>query len=226
MNTPGRADDEHAAGLVAAPVAVEQVRRAVQRHDRLAGAGTAADRARRPCWARGSRGPARPGWSRRSSASSGRGPGTAGPAGHPRRRSAGPVSGPRGRAGRPRRRARGRPCCAGSGGVRRPAGRPAWPGRTPPRRERASRSAARRSSRRAGRSGRCSAGPSLTSATHVEPPEDQPLVGGVERRHPPGRLEDHGVALDETALVADPAARRGPPWRAPGRTTAAFSSWV
>ncbi len=40
--------------------------------------------------------------------------------------------------------------------------------------------------------------------THVEPAEDQALVGCVERGHPAGRLEDHGVALDQTALVADP----------------------
>ena len=40
----------------------------------------------------------------------------------------------------------------------------------------------------------------------VEPPEDQPLVGGVELRDPPGGLEDHGVALDQAALVAEPAA--------------------
>ena len=38
------ADDEHAAALVAAAVGVEQVRRAVQRHDRLARAGAAGDR--------------------------------------------------------------------------------------------------------------------------------------------------------------------------------------
>ena len=40
----GRADHEHAAGLVAAAVGVEQERRAVQRDHRLAGAGAAADR--------------------------------------------------------------------------------------------------------------------------------------------------------------------------------------
>ena len=48
----GRADDQHAAALVAGPVAVEQERRAVQRDDGLAGAGTTGDRhdalARRP----------------------------------------------------------------------------------------------------------------------------------------------------------------------------------
>jgi hypothetical protein len=30
-------------------------------------------------------------------------------------------------------------------------------------------------------------------------------VGGIERGHPPGGLEHHRVALDEPALVADPA---------------------
>ena len=40
---PGRTDDEDAAGLVAAAVAVEEVGRAVQRDDGLAGAGTAGD---------------------------------------------------------------------------------------------------------------------------------------------------------------------------------------
>ena len=39
-----RADDQHAATLVAAAVGVEEVRRAVQRDDRLAGAGAAGDR--------------------------------------------------------------------------------------------------------------------------------------------------------------------------------------
>ena len=42
MNTPRRADDQHAAALVAAAVGVEQVRRAVQRDHRLAGARAAA----------------------------------------------------------------------------------------------------------------------------------------------------------------------------------------
>jgi hypothetical protein len=41
---------------------------------------------------------------------------------------------------------------------------------------------------------------------HVEASEDQALVGGVQGRHPAGRLEDHGVALDEATLVPDPAA--------------------
>lgn len=40
----------------------------------------------------------------------------------------------------------------------------------------------------------------------VEAAEDQPLVGGVELGDPLGRLEDHRVALDESALVAQPAA--------------------
>ncbi len=31
-------------------------------------------------------------------------------------------------------------------------------------------------------------------------------MGGVELGQPPGRLEDHRVALDETALVTEPAA--------------------
>ena len=40
----------------------------------------------------------------------------------------------------------------------------------------------------------------------VEPAEDQPLVGGVELGDPLGGLEDHRVALDETALVLQLAA--------------------
>jgi hypothetical protein len=40
----------------------------------------------------------------------------------------------------------------------------------------------------------------------VEPAEDQALVGGVELGDPPRGLEDHGVALDEPALVAQAAA--------------------
>ena len=40
---------------------------------------------------------------------------------------------------------------------------------------------------------------------HVEAAEDQPLVGGVQGGHPAGSLEDHGVALHQAALVADPA---------------------
>ncbi len=39
-----RPDDQDAAAFVATPVAIEEVRRAVQRHDRLAGAGSARDR--------------------------------------------------------------------------------------------------------------------------------------------------------------------------------------
>ena len=44
-------------------------------------------------------------------------------------------------------------------------------------------------------------------AAHVEPAEDQALVRGVERRQPAGRLEHHRVALDQPALVAEPAPR-------------------
>ncbi len=40
----------------------------------------------------------------------------------------------------------------------------------------------------------------------VETTEDQALVGGVQRGHPAGSLEDHRVALDQPALVADAAA--------------------
>ncbi len=39
--------------------------------------------------------------------------------------------------------------------------------------------------------------------THVEPPEHQALVGGVELGDPLGRLEHHGVALDQAALVTE-----------------------
>ena len=43
---------------------------------------------------------------------------------------------------------------------------------------------------------------------HVEAAEDQALVGGVQRGHPSRRLEDHRVALDQAALVADATARQ------------------
>ena len=41
---------------------------------------------------------------------------------------------------------------------------------------------------------------------HVEAPEDQALVGGVELRDPARGLEDHRVPLDQAALVAQLAA--------------------
>ena len=41
---------------------------------------------------------------------------------------------------------------------------------------------------------------------HVEAPEHQALVGGVELRDPARGLVDHRVALDQAALVAEPAA--------------------
>ena len=40
-------------------------------------------------------------------------------------------------------------------------------------------------------------------SAQVEAPEHQALVGGVELRHPLRGLEDHRVALDEPALVAE-----------------------
>ena len=40
----------------------------------------------------------------------------------------------------------------------------------------------------------------------VEAAEHQPLVGGVQLRDPLRGLEDHGVALDETALVTEQSA--------------------
>ena len=68
----------------------------------------------------------------------------------------------------------------------------------------------------------------------VETPEHQALVGGVELRHPLGGLEDHRVALDETALVAQTApvvtfagqllqrpSPTSPAGRTPGRRTPA-----
>ena len=58
---------------------------------------------------------------------------------------------------------------AAPGGVRRPAGRPPWPGRTPRPRGPASRSAASRGARRAARSGRCSAGASPSAARSSRP---------------------------------------------------------
>ncbi len=42
--------------------------------------------------------------------------------------------------------------------------------------------------------------------TQVEAAEDQALVRGVELGDPLGGLEDHGVALDQATLVAEPAA--------------------
>ena len=84
-----RADDQHAAALVAAAVGVEQVRRAVQRDHGLAGAGAAGDRDHALGRAPGSPCPARPGWWPRWSASSGRGRARAGRSARPRRRSAG-----------------------------------------------------------------------------------------------------------------------------------------
>ena len=95
-------DDQHAAGLVTTAVGVEEVRRPVQRHDGLAGAGAAGDRRDALATAPGSPGPARPGSWRRSSAWSGRGRGRAAPSARPHRRSAG-RSRPRRRAARPRR---------------------------------------------------------------------------------------------------------------------------
>ena len=50
------------------------------------------------------------------------------------------------------------------------------------------------------------AGLGVDALVEVEAPEDQPLVGGVELGDPLGRLEHHRVALDEPALVAEPAA--------------------
>ena len=44
----------------------------------------------------------------------------------------------------------------------------------------------------------------LGRVLQVETAEDQALVGRVERRDPPGRLEDHRVALDQPALVPEP----------------------
>ncbi len=41
---------------------------------------------------------------------------------------------------------------------------------------------------------------------HVEAPEDEPFVRCVELGDPLRGLEDHRVALDEAALVAEPAA--------------------
>ena len=57
----------------------------------------------------------------------------------------------------------------------------------------------------------------------VEAAEDQALVGGVELGDPLRGLEDHGVALDEAALVAEPAAARAPPGPAAARPRADFS---
>ena len=40
----------------------------------------------------------------------------------------------------------------------------------------------------------------------IEPAEHQSVVGGIQRGDPLGRLEHHGVTLDEAAFVADVAA--------------------
>ena len=167
------ADDEDAAGLVAAAVGVEQVRRAVQRHDRLAGAGATADRDDALGRARGSRGPARPGWWRRSSASTGRGHATAGPSARPRRRSAG-RSRPRRRAARPRRRRPAGPRSAARAGVRRRGARRPSPGRRPRPPAPASRSAGSRGRRRAARSGRCSAARGRALGSRSSRPNTRP----------------------------------------------------
>ena len=45
------------------------------------------------------------------------------------------------------------------------------------------------------------------SVEQVEPTEHESVVGGIERGDALGRLEDHGVALDEAAFVANVAAR-------------------
>ena len=50
------------------------------------------------------------------------------------------------------------------------------------------------------------AGLGVELLAQVEPPEDQALVGRVELGDPAGGLEDHGVTLDEPALVAERAA--------------------
>ena len=41
---------------------------------------------------------------------------------------------------------------------------------------------------------------------HVEPAEDETVVGGVQGGEPLAGLEHHRVALDEAALVAEPGA--------------------
>ena len=50
------------------------------------------------------------------------------------------------------------------------------------------------------------AGLAVHLGLQVEAAEDQPLVGSVELRDPPRGLVDHGVPLDQAALVAQPAA--------------------
>ena len=44
----------------------------------------------------------------------------------------------------------------------------------------------------------------LAGVLEVETAEHQAFVGGIEGGDPPCRLEDHGVALDQTALVPEP----------------------
>ena len=50
-------------------------------------------------------------------------------------------------------------------------------------------------------------------------------MGGVQGRHPAGRLEDHRVALDQSVLVADAAAGKTPVASACA-DRAAFSIWL
>ena len=201
---PAGADDQHAAALVAAAVGVEQERRAVQRDDRLAGAGAAGDR---------------------DDALAGRADRLVllgldrGHDGVHR-----PVAGPR------ELRHQGaladdrqvgldavveqlvldaeHPCAAaaqhpaaydvvrgGGGGLVEHRG-----SRCPPvDQQRLALGVAQPDPADVARLG-------VALGAQVEPAEDQSLVGGVELGDAACGLEDHGVALDEAALVLEPAA--------------------
>ena len=99
------------------------------------------------------------------------------------------------------------PASAARGGVRRRAARPRSPGR------RRAAAGARQSISSESRLVVAQADPADVARlrgsidrVEVEAAEDQALVGGVELGDPLGGLEDHRVALDEAALVPQPAA--------------------
>ena len=200
-----RADDEHAAGLVAAAVGVEEVRRAVQRDDRLAGARPAGDRRRRPCdGARIARSCSA--WmvatiecidrsrARESCAISAPSPtiGRSVPASASSSSSSTPTTVGPGAAQHP---APDDVLRVGGGGLVEHRGR----GRPPVDQQRVVVVVAQADPADVARVG-------VELGAQVEAAEDQPLVGGVELGDPLRGLEDHGVALDETALVAEPPA--------------------
>ena len=154
-------DQQHAAAGQAVAVGVEEVRRPVQRHGGLAGAGTALDDQRTRQVAADH--PVLLGLDGRDDVA--HPPGAVGADGGHQGALAGQGRPGRRRPWRPGRapRPRGRPRCGrasrGAGDVRRPAGRPPSPGRRSARPVPASRRGAGSAPRRRARGGRCSGGP-------------------------------------------------------------------